>query len=134
MSLVDLSGVEKDGLDVSHVIACEVLQVPCTEDGWIQGWRTTKEPVLNHKMGDDKLTEQQYDGLETILKLRDCVHATAFQRAERQGQMKFLHQSSLLRDCNASSKLDVVSAAMKKSLLTDEGIIRLLRDEVGGCK
>jgi hypothetical protein len=34
--LIDMGGVEQDGLDISHTVACEILQVPCN-NGMVEG-------------------------------------------------------------------------------------------------
>ena len=67
-----MGGVDRDEHDVSHVIACAVLQVPCDDNGWIKGCVGSKSPPkLNMERGDSELTKQQYDGLELILRQWD---------------------------------------------------------------
>ena len=138
--LVDLGGVERDNLDVSHVIACNVLRVPCSENGVIQGFNTSKQQSKdktgkqNQREGDTNITLHQYNGLDTILRQRDCLYAASFKEAKSRGQMHFLHQLTLLQGCSSDDKYQVDSPALQKSLLSNEGILQLLRDQVGGCQ
>ena len=83
-----MGGVDRDEHDVSHVIACAALQVPCDDNDWIKGWVGSKIPLkLNLKREDSEITKQQYDGLETILRQWDCLYANAFEWAEEKGQI-----------------------------------------------
>ena len=135
--LVDLGGVERENLDVSHVIACNVLRVPCSEGGIIQGFNTSmqqqskdKTGKQNQREGDTNITLDQYNGLDTILRQRDCLYAASFKEAKSRGQMHFLHQHTLLTSCDDKYHID--SPALQKALLSNEVILQLLR-EVGGC-
>jgi len=136
--LVDLGGVERDVLDVSHVIACNVLRVPCSENGDIQGYSKSKQQSKdklgkqNQREGDTNITLHQYNGLDTILRQRDCLYAASFEESKSRGQMHFLHQHTLLTSCD--DKYHVDSPALQKALLSNEGILQLLRDQVGGCQ
>jgi len=135
VTLIDLGGVAKDDLDLSHSIACEVLKVPCT-NGWINGWShdQRKKTIRHRKDGNSELSEQEYNGMEMVFAQRDCLYANAFEQAEHAGRMKFLHRDSVLTNCLQGNKYEKAALATQTSLSSDEELITLLRDQVGGCQ
>jgi hypothetical protein len=74
VTLIDMGGVDKAGLDISHVIACQVLQVPCTKNGHVQGLEH-KHLHSNRREADPGLTVEQLDELEWLFRQRDCAYA-----------------------------------------------------------
>ena len=71
VTLIDTGGVQRDGLDISHVLVCEVLGAPC-EHGWVQGLEHTSMNVHN-RSGGPGVTDVQLNELEWILHQRDCL-------------------------------------------------------------
>jgi hypothetical protein len=70
--LMDMAGVQSDGLDIAHAIACEILQVPC-DLGWVQG--ADRQAVLrNQRSGNAHLTDYQYRAFEYVLLQHDCSY------------------------------------------------------------
>jgi hypothetical protein len=74
VTLIDMGGVELAQRDISHVIACEVLLVPCTKTGYVQGLEHLK-PRSNQRSGDPGLTQVQLEELEWLFRQRDCSYA-----------------------------------------------------------
>ena len=73
--LIDMGGITRRGLDISHVVACHVLQVPCTNDSsWIQGVSPTVTPYKNQRHRDPNLTEHQSIAIERFFRQRDCAY------------------------------------------------------------
>ncbi len=73
VALIDLSGVHKEGYDVSNVIACDVLNVSCTDDKAIIG-DTVLAEIKNVKSGGEygSITDEDLGELEKIIRRRDC--------------------------------------------------------------
>jgi hypothetical protein len=72
ITLIDMGGVERQGLNVPHVIACDVLKVPC-QNGWVEGLEHTVWH-MNSRAGDPGLSAQQLDDLEWLFRQRDCAY------------------------------------------------------------
>lgn len=77
--LIDLLGVSRQpGLDVTTVMACRVLQVPCEENNTTI--RGLTDPPSRHNiragLGDmGNVTEEQLQSIDEILRRRDCTFA-----------------------------------------------------------
>ena len=72
--LIDLGGVGIHGYDVSNVIACDVMGIPCNHNKIIEG--ETEEPqIKNQKKGGDmgNITVGQMEEIEQIIRKRDCT-------------------------------------------------------------
>jgi hypothetical protein len=94
VTLIDMGGVEEHGLDVAHVVACEVLNVPCV-GGWLEG---PEQILQNNKTGDPEMSEQQLEEMEWILRQRDCAYK---EKMERDSSINILHRHSLWKDCSS---------------------------------
>lgn len=73
--MIDLDGVRKQGLDVEHVIGCDILGASCT-DGWIDGLQsesfeanTEKDDLLTNAFVD--LSQEDVIDMEKLFRLRD---------------------------------------------------------------
>jgi hypothetical protein len=69
------------GLNVPHVIACNVLKVPC-QNGWVERLEHTVWH-LNSRTGDPGLTAQQLDNLEWLFRQQDCAYCDKLLILER---------------------------------------------------
>lgn len=67
----DMSGME----DISNAVACEVLQVPCTNEGMVVGYNKTRK-VLNQRSNPVELglNKKEIEQVEDILRRMDCYH------------------------------------------------------------
>jgi hypothetical protein len=123
VTLIDMGGVERDGLDISHVLACEVLGVPC-ENGWVQGLEHTSMHA-NNRSGDPGLTNVQLNELEWILRQRDCSYMDELKHRHDDGQLTVLHQdASLWQDC------DKFDSSFQRSLRNTTFLLQLIQSQV----
>jgi hypothetical protein len=115
--LIDMGGVAKAGLDVSHVIACGVLRVPCVPTNnhtgptdqttssttgaglWVQGLERHIVRTNKRKGREPNLTPQQLDAMEVLFRQRDCSYQATLQKLQDEGKLLILHPDSLWRDC-----------------------------------
>jgi hypothetical protein len=131
VTLIDMGGVQRDGLDISHVVACEVLGVPCDDNGWVQGLEHTSMHA-NNRSGDPGLTNVQLDELEWILRQRDCSYMTELlehnnnnkQQQQQQQQLTVLHQDTLWQDC------DKFESSFQRSLRNTTFLLQLIQSQV----
>ena len=71
--VISMSGVEQRGLDIAHVMACQVLGVSC-QDGWVQGI-SNETHRANVRTADPRITDQEREDIDWLLRQRDCAHA-----------------------------------------------------------
>ena len=91
--LIDLSGVMEKGYDLSNVIACDIMKVPCTENKIIEG--EADDPLIkNQKKGGDfgGVSEEQINEIEKIIRERDC----SFRHLVGNNKLKILYPKDLL--------------------------------------
>ena len=101
--IVDMGGVERDGLDVAHIPACEVLGVDCV-DGIPKGLgKIQKKGVSNFSKGNrggtpdiSKTLSQQ---ITSILKHMDC----SYDYLQVDEGVRILHQSDMFLNCSQYS-------------------------------
>lgn len=93
--LMDMAGVQSDGLDISHTIACEILEVPC-DLGWVQG-TDGQAVVRNERSGDAHLTDHQYRAFEYVLLQHDCSYVDTLQPYSH--HLTIHHRQELWRRC-----------------------------------
>ena len=99
-----MAGVASSGLDISHAIACEILEVPCEHTGWVQG--TDRQPVVkNHRSGDAHLTDEQYHSFETILLQHDCSYLENLQQYSHLFMIH--HWQELWKTCDLYSQSSI---------------------------
>ena len=115
VTLIDMMGVARDRRDVAHVVACEVLKVPC-HDGWLDG---PEQIFQNTKSGDPGVSDQQLIEMEWLFRLRDCAYRESL---EQDPGLQILHRYSLWHGCPESAP---------KSLLNTTLLLNLLQNQVG---
>jgi len=77
--LMDMQGIANVEMDVGHVIACDVLEVPCTTQHWLPNLDNI--PIsLNTRVGDSGLTSSQLEDMGWLLRQRDCSYRRQLQR------------------------------------------------------
>jgi hypothetical protein len=99
VTLIDMGGVERDQLDIAHVISCEVMRVPC-QDGWVQGLNDTAFRSNAHDL-DPGLSRIQIEEIEWLLRQRDCSYQSELEPyiTDKNGGLTVLHRDSLWKDC-----------------------------------
>jgi hypothetical protein len=134
--VMDMQGIAKDGLDVSHSVSCEVLNVrPCPE-GWLEivvpeGTHTSSSRThmtKNQRSGDPRLSVQQLEYMEMLFRNRDCSYRSSLQSAEAQKRLLLHHGHELWDDC--VSMPESHNARTWNATSTDD-LLDLLRDQVG---
>lgn len=126
--LLDMEGISSLNRDVGHALACDVLEVNCTTDHWLPN---VERPILkNVKSGNPELTDAQMDGMEWLLRQRDCsyrptlVQATKRSEQNSQKTLLYLHYADTLWD--ACFNQDSASILTNTTYLLD-----LLQSQVG---
>eukprot|EP00934_Nitzschia_sp_Nitz4_P009215 Nitzschia sp. Nitz4//scaffold113_size70149//58142//59398//NITZ4_005961-RA/size70149-processed-gene-0.79-mRNA-1//-1//CDS//3329533374//9205//frame0 len=97
--LIDMDGVQRQGLDIAHVSACDIMGVPCS-DGWVNGINRTL--VVNSKSRSlDGVTEQHLLEMEWLLQQRDCAYLSTLQQSQDAGELRLLYKESLWKTCTS---------------------------------
>ena len=96
VTLIDMGGVDEQGLDIAHVSACNVLRIPCTDDGWVRGINhTVVQNVKQREMTE--FTQQHLDDMEWLFRKRDCSYRSIL---EHDPGVRILYRHSLWNDCD----------------------------------
>jgi hypothetical protein len=69
--ILDMQEIEAANQDVSHVLACSILKVDCTGNGFVKGM--DHQPRLNQRFGNPGLAQQQLEEMEWLFLQRDCT-------------------------------------------------------------
>ena len=110
VKLVDMAGVAGNSYDLSNVVACDILGVPCHSNKTLLG-DSVHPKISNVKsgMGDmGSTTDEQLDMIEKIIRRRDC----SFLHLQGHPNLEIMYGADLIKvwdDC---------------SLLGDTGISR----------
>lgn len=112
--LIDMEGVEKAGVDVAHVIACEVVDGKC-DDGWL---RNHGDEVLDSNTGDREFTglsDEEYDLANALFKFRDCMFESYL---SENPNFQVLHGTNeeVWQDCDKNLK-DAYNAMVDPSII-----------------
>ena len=93
--LMDMSGVVRNGRDISHAIACDVLGVPCYR-GWVKG---SQNEIIksNEKPGGIELPLATLESMEDLLRQRDCWFQP---RLELDGEVLIFYRDTLWEGCH----------------------------------
>jgi hypothetical protein len=72
--VMDEKGISDAGLDISHAIACEILEGIICEDGFVSGLSdVTTDPLRSYEI--DALNEEDQANLEAMFVGRDCHYS-----------------------------------------------------------
>ena len=143
--LMDMKGITEANKDISHTIACEVLNIPTCVDGWLvlpdndaqQNHDKTIVIQQNQKSGNPGLSSQQLDDMEFLLRLRDCTYQQSLQQrsenyfvihdgsSDHDGSNKFWDDCIMMPTSSSSSS----SVALWNESSTDD-LLELLKDQV----
>jgi len=120
VQLIDMGGVTDAGLEVEHVIGCEILKGECDEAGFLQGLKDdtfAEDSRIYDSFGNREFKslsdEQRYD-LENLFRYRDCNHVGL---KDDEG-VTFLHEKTVLLDCDTLDE-DLVQALGDGDLMLD---------------
>jgi hypothetical protein len=101
--LMDMGGVEQKGLDISHTVACDVLQVPC-QNGLVEGVKVLVRANQRSNTRDPNITLEHKLEIERVLRRRDCAYAP--QQLELDPGVHVLHRHSLWQNCSDTESYD----------------------------
>jgi hypothetical protein len=101
VKLVDMGGVETAGLDVSHVIACEILGGIC-DDGFVRNHKIHQyhsQSIVGRNFTEEGgLSEDDQLMAEMVLRFRDCMYEP-YLRPNKE-QFEVLYNESVWNDCD----------------------------------
>jgi hypothetical protein len=101
--LIDLSGVQKHGYDISLVIACDVLDAECDAEKHFVGEENAKPEKKNNRHHSKKMvnvTDAQLDAINKLIESYDCN----FQHILKSDKLQVLYPNELERIMNSCSK------------------------------
>jgi len=96
VKMIDMGGVDKDGTDISHTIACDIMGGVCDKDGWV---KNHGDEVFNNKKVEfnfQHLNDEETVLSEKLFRYRDC----AFQEdLENNVRFDIVQENSIWVDC-----------------------------------
>lgn len=98
--VIDDEGAWNAGMDVAHVISCEVMDgVPC-QGGWVDGLEGERvERPETQRI--DELSEVERNDLEQLFQLRDCYYQLD---AESNSRFRSLYKNGLWKYCSEKNR------------------------------
>lgn len=119
VKLIDMGGVAKQKLDISHVSACSILNVPCNNT-WVNGIGD-RALIMNAKSKSKKdISPEVSNEMRWVLEQRDCLYQASL---EEHSNFEVLYQDSLWGGCDP--------AALISELSNTTFILDLLRSQFG---
>jgi hypothetical protein len=120
--IVDMGGVSKAYLDVSHTIACEILEgVPC-HNGWVGGLE--QQIVRKNQLdGESGLSKSQLESMELVLRYHDC----SLQFLQDHAGVRVVRQDTLWSGCEEYDEHSV------RQMRTFSNVVVALRN-IMGCE
>lgn len=130
VALMDMQGIEENGRDVAHTIACSVMNAKCQDsDGWVNNH--VEETIHNNEAEYGhfmvELTDEQRFEAEELLLARDCAYGVMMKEFQANGTASFKihHDSSLWKHCDPN-----LSVSRYADLLDPELIFRGLLSQL----
>ena len=111
VKMIDMSGIDGDdperkGQDISHTIACEILNGRCTELGWVKGHE--EESIQNAVLhGKTQIEQQLIDDGEKLFQYRDCAYKYEL---ERHAKFSIVDRTDIWKQCGPSTTDDSSSS------------------------
>lgn len=97
VKLIDMSGVEDYGTDISHTIACDILGGVCKDEGrWVSGH--IEEKITNKVLQADfdSLPPKEVDLSEKLFEYRDCGYQEDLENNDR---FEIVKKKDIWADC-----------------------------------
>lgn len=121
VTLLDMGGISNKGLDIAHVSACAILQVPCKE-GWVKGIDRILQQNRKQKPLEN-VTLEQVEQIERWFRLRDCAYEKELQATASQQKLTVLYQDTLWQSCSS------FDANLAQQLLNTTFFLELLQSQ-----
>ncbi len=86
VDLIDSSGLEEEGVDISNAVACDILNAPCSERKQPVGTTPKNVIRMNTKVdfqGKNRLSEDQLEQMDRALNLYDCRYLQLYEENDR---------------------------------------------------
>lgn len=130
VKMLDLTGLEKKGLDVEHVIGCEVLNAPCDDEGFLLNLRDESyliDTAIHDSIQTDfaELTATQEADLERLFLLRDCAYD--YLRTDTSSGVSWEYQTD---DGLLSDGCTPTNIAMANKLINTDYFLNVLQSQV----
>ncbi|VEU34004.1 unnamed protein product [Pseudo-nitzschia multistriata] len=94
--VIDQEGTINDGLEVAHVIACEVMKSVKCDGGWVTGLKSAvSNQLITYPM--DSLAEEDRWDLEQIFRERDCFFKY---QLKHESNFSIIHQHTAWSSCS----------------------------------
>ncbi|CAJ1959697.1 unnamed protein product [Cylindrotheca closterium] len=124
--ILDMDGISKKDLDVSHVFACRVLKdVPCSTDNeWVDGM--PHPALLNQKFGNPGITQQQLDEMEWMFLQRDCSYFEDKSFLQNPN-LKVHYGDTMLQPCSALATNGIPRSSFANTTI----LLKLLQAQIG---
>eukprot|EP00980_Cylindrotheca_fusiformis_P003431 scaffold766_cov57-Cylindrotheca_fusiformis.AAC.3 len=123
--MMNMAGVEEQGMDISHAFACTILQVNCTTDGnkWVVGIPRT--PVrANARSGEAGITKEQIDRIDNVFRQRDCAYGDD---VYKHPLFRLFYETSETWPHDCSSNVQVMPTYRQKPSLILEEIRQIMQ-------
>ena len=105
VDLMDVQGISGAGKDIAHATACHVLgDIPCGENGQVQGVGDVNKDMRNQRSGDPNLTPQQLDDMERLLQQRDCAYREQFLQYQELGVLGIHFGDTIWDGCDPNKQ------------------------------
>lgn len=97
--LIDMLGAQDAGLDVAHVLSCEVLGETDCQDGWVSGKlnQAYNENAIGDQMKWNPISESEMNDLEQLLRERDCYYESIL---KDDGGFQVLYADTIWQGCS----------------------------------
>eukprot|EP00980_Cylindrotheca_fusiformis_P018464 scaffold6103_cov116-Cylindrotheca_fusiformis.AAC.10 len=106
VKLIDMGGVSKQNLDISHASACSILNVPCNNGTWVAGLEGRALMVNQKKKPKKDISSIVAREMRWVLNQRDCLYQASL---EAHSNFEVLYRDSLWEDCSDSNLLPELS-------------------------
>jgi len=95
VKMIDMGGVDRDGTDVAHSVACDVMGGKCDDNGWVKNHdEVFSNAALEYDF--DHLSEKEQEASEKLFRYRDC----AFQESlAGNPAFSIVRRDSIWEDC-----------------------------------
>jgi len=115
--IVDMDGVERDGLDVANIPVCEILGIVCV-DGIPEGLgrvRKQGKGARKRRGGLANIGERKSQDINTILKRMDC----SYEHLITDKNVRILHRSDMFSNCSIWLNESKINEKQACSLIQD---------------
>ena len=105
--VIDLGGVKEAAKELPHLIACDVIGVPCNAKGKVNGlWNVKPKLNATNDIVPEVLSDHHMEEIELLFRYRDCIYQHYIVEKLLQDQenhpFKVIEQDTLWQDCDST--------------------------------